>query len=922
MPSGTLRPLLRHAVRYAALILSIVHVAAYAGQERDSLSTYQLENSHIRCTVTLNCGKLTSDRLEVLRASDGSRVRSQIAVETDADYGLDLMYTSWDAPGKANNADNLVMLTKEHFTHISTVQHPSVSGPQELQMLFKGIEHPIRLMVTYQLLPDAYYAKRKIAVLDTTFGHHFLRWFWPRRGTVTGINEVTKAGGFGQPTAALAGRGCAFFGLEYPASENLVHHISGGKYQLQCGEEYGKLIGGEWLESDWVVEAICPDPYVKNWFALYLNDIRVAPLRPYTLYNSWYDLRSPEYPRVPPENRMSEQSALKMVDLLKRNMITKHNITLDAFVLDDGWDVYQSDWVLRKAQWPNGLRPLGDELKKTNTSLGIWFGPTGGYSFRNQRITWMKEHGYELVGDQLCVGGTNYGALLTRRVTDFARDEGVNYFKWDGFQFSCSEPDHGHPTDVYSRRAILERVETMCRSVREKNPQMFLNITSGTWMSPWWLKFANTIWMQGGDYGYADVPSVTKRDASSTYRDFVLYDGLRVKDFWFPIANLMTHGIIKGKIHSVGSPDEPLDKFTDDALLYFARGVSMHELYISPDILSDGEWQSLSQGLAWARDRFPVLMRTEMVGGNPMKGETYGYVHFVGSKGIIAARNPVIEASSLKVELTPANGLDPGASSLVLERVYPTRWISPRLYRTGDKITVPLDGFETSVYEVYPLSTATEPLPAGMIFDRSTSADGMFSVKVHSMSSDATILNSSLLTTPSEDLKKIRDTRKQLLTQKENEPVSALALRNVPNGLEIDLTVAASTAGGTCAVLFVPECTITKPEPLVVTATVDGTSRQVKTEHQEGRAQWFTVAVEPGQHVVIFSANGVKQPVYWEGEAQCWFIAMQKHPSATVSFSANHTAGARILPPHPWTPGETRISRKLGELELSVIPPQ
>jgi len=326
--------------------------------------------------------------------------------------------------------------------------------------------------------------------------------------------------------------------------------------------------------------------------------------------------------------------------------------------------------------------------------------------------------------------------------------------------------------------------------------------------------------------------------------------------------------------------------------------------------------------LAWARDRFPVLMRTEMVGGNPMKGETYGYVHFVGTRGIIAARNPVIEASSLKVELNQANGLDPKASSLVLERVYPTRWISPRLYRTGDKITVPLEGFETSVYEVYPLSTAAEPLPAGMIFEKTTSAGPGFSINAHSLTSDATILNPSMLATPSDDLKKIREVRKQLQAQKENEPVSAHALRDVPNGLEIDLTVAASTEGGTCAVLFVPESTLTKPQPLVVTATVDGVSRQVKTEHQEGRAQWFSVAVEPGPHVVIFSANGIKQPASWEGEAQCWFIAMQKHPSATLVFTTTGAVTARICPPHPWLPGQTRVSMKLGEIDLSVNPPR
>ena len=76
-----------------------------------------------------------------------------------------------------------------------------------------------------------------------------------------------------------------------------------------------------------------------------------------------------------------------------------------------------------------------------------------------------------------------------------------------------------------------------------------------------------------------------------------MYDDFKNLDCWFPVQNLMTHGIIKGKLESTGSPDEPLDKFTDDALLYCARGVSMYELYISPDILSEGEWNTLSSSL-------------------------------------------------------------------------------------------------------------------------------------------------------------------------------------------------------------------------------------------------------------------------------------------------------------------------------------
>ena len=64
----------------------------------------------------------------------------------------------------------------------------------------------------------------------------------------------------------------------------------------------------------------------------------------------------------------------------------------------------------------------------------------------------------------------------------------------------------------------MESVIDKCQAVRKKNPNIFLNITSGTWLSPWWVQYANTIWMQGADYGFSDVPSISQRDAAITYK--------------------------------------------------------------------------------------------------------------------------------------------------------------------------------------------------------------------------------------------------------------------------------------------------------------------------------------------------------------------------------------------------------------------
>jgi hypothetical protein len=909
-------------IRALMFLAPLIVLAQPSDKQKQAPKTIlTIENQRVRCSVHIQGTQLVSDKLEIKPEWAATVGGTGTIVETDADFGVDMMYTDWEAPGRANCADNLVTFTKKNFAFKRQESRESSNGAKELVLYFGGVDHLIQLMVTYRIEPNWFYAKRNIAVCDTAGSGHFVRFFVPRMGEISGVTKVVKEGGFGQPVAVVLKTGCAFFGTEYPAADNKLESRGKGAFSIRCSAELGERIPKTWLKSDWVVEGATPDPYVKLWFDKYVNDIRVAPLRSYSLYNTWYDLRSPEYPRWPKENVMSEQTGLKMADILRRNMIEKHDIQLDAFVLDDGWDVYKSDWVLRKEQWPNGLKPLSDDLKKTNTSLGMWIGPTGGYSFRRQRLGYMKEHGYEIVNDMLCVGGKKYSALLQERVADFVENNGVGYFKWDGIQFTCSEPDHGHPVDVYSRRAILNSVEAMCTIARDRNPNMFLNISSGTWMSPWWVKYANTIWMQGADYGFADVPSVSMRDGAITYRDFVLYEDWKLKGLWFPISNLMTHGIIKGKSESVGTYAEPLDKFTDDVLLYFARGVAMYELYISPDILSDGEWTSISRSMAWARKNFDLLMHTELVGGNPLKGESYGYVHFSGKRGIIAARNPVIEPTRLAVNLDPALGMDPKATSLALQRLYPTRWTSPRLFKSGDIVTLPLDGFEMAVYEVFPVTEAEEPLLAGVEYSVTSQAGAQWNLTLCNPSADVSILNPEMLKSGTESAKELQNVVGEL--RKAIVPAFAagakvMATKDAPNAVQIDITVGENTTDGTAAVLLSQDNAIEKKVAVKVTAQVDGQDAKVSTEYQEGKSQWYKVALSVGKHVVTFHLAPAKDSLIWSGKAAAWFIARQQQPSKPLTLSLAQSPVGRALPPTVWAAGEVRKNVKLGEVKLTA----
>jgi hypothetical protein len=880
-----------------------------------------LSNDRIILSICIKGGKLVSEKLMLDAKWSSDYGTKDITLVTDANFALEIVWTGWRAPGKLNNAENPILLTAKHFKLEKHEAKSFHNGIRELYLIFKGIDIPFDLRLTYQLEPEAFYIRRKIALKDCSFGHHFLHKIWPNCSTICGKVTVIKEGGFGQPIAIRLEKGGAFFGLEYPASDNRVQSDNKDTTTIFCGQEIGERIGASWVESEWVVEALTPNNYVKQWFWKYIDRIRVAPLKPYLLYNTWYDVRAPEIVKDP-AHEMNEKNLLRIIELFRREMIEKRGLNLDAFVLDDGWDIYESEWELSMEQFPRALAPIRDKLKEIGVNLGMWFGPIGGYSNRKLRIEWMKAHGYEVVGDQLCLAGEHYRQLFKKRVIDFVRNGGVGYYKWDGIQFSCSEPDHGHPVGIYSRRAVMESLIDLCQSVRAENQNIFLNITSGTWLSPWWVKYANTIWMQGQDYGYANVPSISRRDAAITYRDYVLFDDVKKNNFWFPMANLMTHGIIKGHLQKLGGEEEPLDKFTDNALLYFARGVSMWELYISPNLLTEGEWNAFAKAIRWAKDRFDILRFTEVIGGDPGERSAYGYVHFAGEKGIIAARNPFITPQTLKISLSPSLGLAPAASSLVLERIYPTRWIDTELYSAGETIEIPLQGYETAVFEAFPLEQAEVPLLAGVLFDSVKADNTACTMRIYDAQENARLLNPDRIKTITYGDRKVAVSGFSIPAKAPSKLIKDYSITTAAKKGQVEIkvtyTLEESSAKAILAVLLEPNRECSGKDLPTAAFLLDDKKEQAQIEEQKGLWSWYKVNVTPGQHTSTIKIEPSSQKGAWEGRASVWLICHQRQEGREISFQLVSDASERPMPSYPWPSGEFRKNVKLGEFEVSI----
>jgi hypothetical protein len=199
-----------------------------------------------------------------------------------------------------------------------------------------------------------------------------------------------------------------------------------------------------------------------------------------------------------------------------------------------------------------------------------------------------------------------------------------------------------------------------------------------------------------------------------SYRDSVLYDDFVTNRTQFPLSSLMTHGIIKGKANMLGGEKEVLEDWRDEVVHYYSVGNMMYELYISPDLLSANEMDTLGNVTKWATaNAHPLLDNSTMVLGDPAQREPYGYVHSTAEKSIVTLRNPFVRPRTVHLKLDDHNGFRPVQGTQLLEIMYPYREVQSVAVHSGDTLTFDLGAYEQLVFELRP-ATTTDPSLTGV----------------------------------------------------------------------------------------------------------------------------------------------------------------------------------------------------------------
>ncbi|HED66365.1 MAG TPA: hypothetical protein ENJ09_12525 [Planctomycetes bacterium] len=424
----------------------------------------------------------------------------------------------------------------------------------------------------------------------------------------------------------------------------------------------------------------------RRSFLYDLERNRAHPYRPFLHYNTWYDLGY--------FTDFDESQALGVVRAFGEELVKKRGVRFDSFLFDDGWDDHGSVWGFHRG-FPNGFGALGELARSYGAGPGVWLSPWGGYGKpHDERIAAGKAAGYETNQRGFALSAPKYFERFRSVCLSMVEEFGVNMFKFDGLGRKTGRyPGSRFPSDFAAAIQLIS-------DIRGADPDIFINLTTGTWPSPFWLEYADSIWRGGYDHSFAGTG--TPRQQWMTYRDAQTYSNVVRGGPLYPINSLMVHGVIFAP-HANKLDTDPGGDLRAEIRTAFGMGTDLQELYVSPGLLSDENWDDLAQSAKWARARANVLVDVHWVGGDPGAGEVYGWAAWAPGRATLTLRNPGPKGTSFLLDPAALFELPPGAAmSWELVSPYADQRVGRLDLEAGEEFVLLLAPYEVLVFDAVP----------------------------------------------------------------------------------------------------------------------------------------------------------------------------------------------------------------------------
>jgi hypothetical protein len=318
--------------------------------------------------------------------------------------------------------------------------------------------------------------------------------------------------------------------------------------------------------------------------------------------------------------------------------------------------------------------------------------PWGGYDQeKKERVAFGRKAGYEIVNGGYALSGPRYYRQFQRVCLEMVDQYGVNQFKLDGTgNASQIVPGSAFDSDFDAAIHLIGRI-------RQQEPGVYINLTAGTYPSPFWLRYADSIWRGGEDHSFAGVG--TWRQRWITYRDAQTYKHTVEAGPLFPLNSLMLHGIIYARLPEHLNTD-PGHDFPSEVHSYFGSGTQLQEMYITPSLLSPQDWDTLAKYARWSRANASILRDTHWIGGDPGALQIYGWAAWAPSGWIVTLRNPSDHPQEFQLNLNRALELPPGVpDSFTVEQPFDPSHPGNLHWQAARTIPLSLQPFEVRTFE-------------------------------------------------------------------------------------------------------------------------------------------------------------------------------------------------------------------------------
>ncbi|HVM46475.1 MAG TPA: DUF4038 domain-containing protein [Candidatus Acidoferrum sp.] len=518
-------------------------------------------------------------------------------------------------------------------------------------------------------------------------------------------------GGQGQPVFL---EDEAFAAIEHPAGVNVA-----AQNRIQLSHYPGRLLApGATFTSRTALVSVAQPGHAREHFVSYIQAKSLRPKRAISIYtpfginNQWGACPTGD-----------DEQVLNLLDRLAQWQ--KKGVRFDYFTLDTGWVDPNSDLTrFRPTCFPNGPGEIVRRVEALGMKFGLWFATSWAAEScwdyppalaGQPAISMPYRLGYPdkaHEGRMYCFASEPYFQTLKNAVLYHVRENHARLLKFDGGNYTCDNPDHGHLPGKYSVEPMLDHLVDIADSARALAPDVFVIWYWGL-RSPFWALYGDMIFESGlpmEGSGTSPCPTLYYRDSVTLAQDqnaqFARNIPPLVKDSLGVWLADNRWGNFMGK-----------ERWREALVMDLGRGnLLLPNFWGNLYYLNDDDLAFLARMNAVARQNEALFLHRRSILGDPFRNEPYGYAYGQGSHAFLFMNNANFESRHVEVSLDSSIGLDanPGTGLHVVSH-FPdqTRLLRPdgAPLKAGDDLAVWLRPFEVLMLEVTPHSEHARSLP-------------------------------------------------------------------------------------------------------------------------------------------------------------------------------------------------------------------